>query len=149
MANSKQKAQYAPPSSQVDLEERLENGNASGAVLSTADSYQPPKDDEGGRDYRVEGNEIGQYVGTSPEYATYANETEQPLRAEDSVENEVFEKFAEGQNPQVPEGWEPGEAEAEVTVIPANSANLETPDGAPVPQSATTASTDKAASSES
>lgn len=32
-----------------------------------------------GRDYRVEGNDVSGYIGVSPEYMTYANETEKPL----------------------------------------------------------------------
>lgn len=32
-----------------------------------------------GRDYRVEGNDVSGYIGVSPEYMTYANETERPL----------------------------------------------------------------------
>lgn len=32
-----------------------------------------------GRDYRVEGNDTSGYIGVSPEYMTYANETEKPL----------------------------------------------------------------------
>jgi hypothetical protein len=37
---------------------------------------------------------VDQYVGTSPEYATYANKTEAPLKAKDSPENKVLESFA-------------------------------------------------------
>lgn len=32
-----------------------------------------------GRDYTVEGNDTSGYIGVSPEYMTYANETEKPL----------------------------------------------------------------------
>jgi len=91
------KAQYAPPNSQVDLEERLENGNKSFRELSTSDTYEGPKDENPeGRSYLVEGNDVTHYVGTSPEYATYANETEAPLgnESDDSAEAQVFEEFA-------------------------------------------------------
>lgn len=37
-----------------------------------------PETEVDGRDYRVEGNDTTHYVGTSPEYMTYANETEAP-----------------------------------------------------------------------
>jgi len=95
---SNSKAQYAPPSSQVDLEERLKNDNKSNAVLSTADVYEPKEDDGSGRTFAVKGNETDEYVGTSPEYATYANKTEKPLAGdEDSVEQQVIDSFAEGQ----------------------------------------------------
>lgn len=39
--------------------------------------------------YAVDGNETGDYVGVSPEYMTYANETEKPLRAEGGVEKDL------------------------------------------------------------
>jgi hypothetical protein len=32
-----------------------------------------------GRDYRVEGNDVRDYVGVSPEYKTYANEYDKPI----------------------------------------------------------------------
>jgi len=99
----KEKAQYAPPASQVDLEERLANGNKSFRELSTSDTYEGPKDDNPeGRDFRVEGNDVTQYIGTSAEYATYANETEAPLGAADESENpeaQVFREFAESPIP--------------------------------------------------
>lgn len=34
---------------------------------------------EGARDYRVEGNDVRDYVGVDPEYMTYANPTEAPM----------------------------------------------------------------------
>jgi len=151
MADEKKEAQYAPPASQVDLEERLKNGNVSSRVLSTSDDYKPAEDD-GGRDYRVEGNKVDEYVAVSPEYATYANKTEAPLATpEENPESEVFKSFAEGLNPQVPEGWEPEDKEPEVTTEGADSPEDETPDGDPVPQSATTSSAPakKAASAKS
>lgn len=33
---------------------------------------------DGGRDFRVEGNDVSGYLGVDPEYMTYANETEKP-----------------------------------------------------------------------
>lgn len=90
-----QKAQYAKPASQVDLEERLAKGNASDKVLSTAEVRRGEEVPEDGRDYRVEGNETDGYVGVSPEYATYANETEAPLQSDKGAENEVFASFSQ------------------------------------------------------
>lgn len=53
--------------------------------------------------YAVEGNDTSAYVGVNPEYATYANETEKPLRAEEGTAERYFEdqltspkKFAVG-----------------------------------------------------
>lgn len=33
----------------------------------------------GGRDFRVEGNDVSGYIGVDPEYQTYANEHDKPL----------------------------------------------------------------------
>jgi hypothetical protein len=92
--SSKDTAEYAKPASQVDLEERRANGNASNKVVPTADSYKPDPEDTG-REFAVEGNDLDGYIGAGAEYQTYANETEAPLRAEDSVEEEVADEFVE------------------------------------------------------
>ena len=96
MTDEKQKAQYAKPASQVDLEERLEKDNASNKVLSTAEVRRGEEVSNDGRTYAVEGNKLDGYVGVSAEYATYANETEAPLvgESEDSAEAQVFDSFA-------------------------------------------------------
>lgn len=36
----------------------------------------------GGRDFRVQGNDISDYIGVSPEYMTYANETDKPINTD-------------------------------------------------------------------
>lgn len=97
-----EKAQYAAPGSQVDLERRQANDNKSDRVLSTADNYEPVELGEA-RSYLVEGNEVTEYIGTSAEYATYANETEAPLPIEDdkNPEKVVFESFAASPTPAV------------------------------------------------
>lgn len=89
------KAQYEKPASQVDLEERLENGNRSDRVLSTSDEYVGNDVEEETTRYAVEDNDLSNYVGVSPEYATYANETEAPLGSDDddNPEAQVFEEF--------------------------------------------------------
>lgn len=53
--------------------------------------------------YAVEDNDLSAYVGVNPEYATYANETERPFRAEEGTAERYFEdqltsprKFAVG-----------------------------------------------------
>lgn len=93
------KPQYAKPASQVDLERRLENGNKSDRVLSTSENYDAPEPGSSERTYAVEGNDLTGYVGTASEYATYANETEKPGWAEDSVETKVAEEFVEAAGP--------------------------------------------------
>src|SRR6478752_7090424 len=97
-----EKAQYAAPGSQVDLERRQANDNKSDRVLSTSDEYDPQELGEA-RSFLVEGNDVTEYIGTSPEYATYANETEAPLPIEDdkNPEKVVFESFAASPVPAV------------------------------------------------
>ncbi len=93
---AEKKAQYAAPGSQVDLKRRQDNDNKSDRVLSTADTYEPVEQGEA-RDFRVKGNDTDEYIGTSPEYATYANETESPVgpvEGDDNPEAAVFESFA-------------------------------------------------------
>lgn len=79
MAEDKDKPQVGVrPTSQVDLERRLEDDFGGGAVHpldSDDDSVNPTKQ----RDlFAVEGNDTSAYVGVSEEYRTYANETEKP-----------------------------------------------------------------------
>ncbi len=88
-----QEAQYTPPASQVDLEQRLKVGNASSRVLSTSDVKPPPVEDDEGRTFAVEGNDTDDYFGTSAEYRTYANETDAPHRSEEGPESELEEQL--------------------------------------------------------
>ena len=101
MAQKKaQEAQYAPPASQVDLEERLASGNASHRILSTADiAVQEPRPDD------VEG-----YINVDPIYQNHANDTEAPLQGEEGPEAEL-EKEGFGVLPQ--HHWETEEPEPE------------------------------------
>lgn len=84
------KATYAPPSSQVDLEYRQKHGNESDRVLSTSDAA-PQEAPQDGRDFAVEGNDLDAYVNVNPEYMTYANETEAPAKAEKGPEKVLEE----------------------------------------------------------
>ena len=93
------KPQYAKPASQLDLEARLENGNKSDRVLTSSDNYEAPEPGESERTYAVEGNDLSNYVGTASEYATYANETEQPLKGDGNVEEQVAEEFVKAAGP--------------------------------------------------
>jgi len=92
-----EKAQYAKPASQLDLEARLESGNESDRVVSTADTFKGAQDDGKARTYVVEDNDTSGYIGTSGEYVTYANDTEKPVIADDSVEDQIAKEFAENQ----------------------------------------------------
>lgn len=81
------------PNSQKDLERRM------------AADFSPKKLADEARDkelkdgtivsYAVEGNDTSGYIGVSPEYATYANETEAPLRATEGVEAEATEALTQ------------------------------------------------------
>jgi hypothetical protein len=118
---AKSEANYEKPASQLDLEYRLKNGNASSRVLSTADVEPPePEDEVEARRYAVEGNKTSNYFGVSPEYQTYANETEKPMRAQGGPEAEL-EKLQLGEaeeqdspeNDSESEESETGESETE------------------------------------
>lgn len=145
---------YSKPSSQLDLERRLASDNESSRVVSTSDAYVGPTSTEG-RDFRVEGNDTSSYIGTSPEYQTYANETEAPLESdEDSAEKQIFDSFAEQMKPlekfsQTPEDREAERQEATTTAqTTAAQAAAGTPDGKAAQSSTTTkASTSKASTS--
>lgn len=154
----KEKAQYSQPASQIDLEERLANGNKSFRELSTSDTYEGPKDDNPeGRDYRVEGNDTTQYIGTSAEYATYANDTEAPLGAadeEESAEAQVFREFAESPVPAVLrvegnveyEGEKAAKEAAEQASEEARAEAETEPEPAPAPAPSTTSSSNSSSS---
>lgn len=101
-AEAQSEAQYAPPASQVDLAERLANGNASSAVLSTAPSAVQearPVDEEG-------------YVNVDPIYQNHANDTEAPLQAEGDDNPEAqLEREGFGVLPQ--HSWDAVESDEE------------------------------------
>lgn len=98
---SKEKAQYAPPASQVDLDARIEDGNASTRELSTSETYKGNTEESEHAPYEVEGNDVSQYIGTDPVYANYANDTEAPLAVEgdDNPEGEIFDNFVKSSLP--------------------------------------------------
>lgn len=106
MTDDAKKAEYAPPASQVDLEERQKTGNKSFRELTTSDTYEPPEDEEGGREFAVEGNKLDDYVATSPEYMTYANKTEKPGASNKGPEAQVFKEFDEAMNRPAPKAKE-------------------------------------------
>lgn len=101
MANKK-KAEYSKPTSQVDLEERLANGNESSRILSTSDKASQQEDDGKARIMTVEGNELDSYFGVDPIYQNYANETDAPYPAESGPEAELEEmQFAAAESGSV------------------------------------------------
>lgn len=89
---AKKKAEYVPPTSQVDLERRLSDDYRS--PLDISGSVSDP--DEVNAPYAVEDNDTSAYIGVSPEYMTYANETEKPLNAQKGVLKKLEEKARQG-----------------------------------------------------
>lgn len=68
---------YTKPTSELDAEARLAEDFVPAGVLKPG--VDPEKSENG-------------YVGVDPIYQTFANDTEQPLRAEDGVEKVMEEK---------------------------------------------------------
>lgn len=97
------KATYEKSAAELDLETRLENGNQSHRILTTAEAYVAPTEEEAqGRDFRVEGNKVDGYVGVDPIYQTYANKTDAPVTNKSkSVIDKVTEEFVANLNPVV------------------------------------------------
>lgn len=58
-------------------EETVDDGDGQDPIIVT-EEFVPQHVLDGGRDYRVEGNDTSGYIGVDPEYMTYANETEKP-----------------------------------------------------------------------
>ena len=80
---SKQKApevEYTKPTSQLDLEARLDKDNRNEAAEAPLATYPDAQDEEG-------------FVGVSPEYANYANDTDKPLAAEEGAEKVAEDLF--------------------------------------------------------
>lgn len=88
-------ARYAKPSSQLDLERRLENENRSSRILSTAPSYKEAVEEGGAREFAVEDNNLDNYLGVDVVYQNYASDTDEPLEAEGGPEKELLDQFKE------------------------------------------------------
>lgn len=126
-----------PSNAELDLEARQKAADQEQGEVGEV--YAP---------FAVEGNDTSGYVGVSPEYMTYANETDKPLRSEEGVEKDLEDKaLGEDASPLLESAKQVGDAEpnpaspagvaAQVTVD--NSADSgNTP---PVPPAPTTSST--------
>lgn len=86
------------PTSQVDLEERLARDFKTSNPLNPATETDDPVVDPAQvyAPYKVEDNDTSAYVGVSPEYMTYANDTEKPLAAEEGPEADAEELLLKG-----------------------------------------------------
>lgn len=82
---------YTRPTSQVDLERRLENDNAAPRILQGVNPTHV--------------NEDNGYVGVSPEYQNAANETDEPLSSEEGADLLAEEEFLDSTT--TTEGSEP------------------------------------------
>jgi hypothetical protein len=68
-------------------EEKVDNASVEESVDATPEEDVPVDQrkeyvhdpEVHGRDYRVEGNDVRDYIGVDPEYMTYANETDAPI----------------------------------------------------------------------
>lgn len=76
------------PTTQTDLEARREADFGNPTVETDPNVTNAP--------YAVEDNDTSAYVGVDPDKMTYANDTEKPLRGEDSVEDEVASDMLAG-----------------------------------------------------
>jgi hypothetical protein len=81
---------YTKPTSQVDLEERLSEDYQSSLVLQKDTNPGAAPVDER---WKLEDNDTSAYVGVSPEYQNYANETDKPLRSEEGVQATLEEQL--------------------------------------------------------
>jgi hypothetical protein len=84
--------EYTKPNSQLDAERRLAEEKGEAEPFSTA-----------ARSFAVEGNDLSQYVGVSPEYQNYAEETHKPGEFAE-VEGELVERQKQALSTDVPEG---------------------------------------------
>jgi len=110
----KEEAVYVQPTSVQDLEARqkaADEGKPNGAVLGGA--FDPDSDDpvlnpnKVYAPYALEDNDTSAYVGVSPEYMNYANETEKPLRADGGPQQRAEEEalgFGAVSTSSTPEG---------------------------------------------
>lgn len=79
------KGQRWPSAAERDLQRRLDEGADEKSRLSTLQGGAGQVSDSA-TPYAVEDNDTSNYVGVSPEYMTYADDRQKPLRAEEGPE---------------------------------------------------------------
>lgn len=82
------------PNSQKDLELRLKAGHDPRKFAALA-AERDGLTSGGPVSFAVEDNDTSEYLGVSPEYATYANETERPLLPTEGVERDLHDKLTQ------------------------------------------------------
>ena len=84
------------PTSQKDLEARLERDHLPEGVLvdNTTDDVRNPE--VVNAPYATEEHDTSGYLGVSPEYMQYANETDKPLTADEGPEAEALKRLQGG-----------------------------------------------------
>lgn len=97
MADNKDKVEVDNrPTSQIDLERRLERDHLPEGVLvdNTSDDVRNPE--VVNAPYATEEHDTSGYLGVSSEYMQYANETEKPLTADEGAEAEALKRLQGG-----------------------------------------------------
>lgn len=86
--NDENKPYTTRPTTQTDLEARHKADYGNPTVETDPNVTNAP--------YAVEDNDTSAYVGVDPDKMNYANETEKPLRSDDSLEDEVAADMLSG-----------------------------------------------------
>lgn len=86
-----EKGQRWPSTAELDLQRRQEEEQDESARLSALQGGAGQVS-EANAPYAVEDNDTSNYVGVSPEYMTYASDTEKPMRAEEGALAALEEK---------------------------------------------------------
>jgi hypothetical protein len=95
MSDAKEKGVLTPSNSQLAQEAMLEQMKSDNPYANSAITVQPGESgehlEEAAKRYATEDTDTSGYIGVSPEYMTYANDTEAPLTAEEGAEAELLE----------------------------------------------------------
>lgn len=97
MADNKDKVEVDNrPTSQIDLERRLERDHLPEGVLvdNTSDDVRNPE--VVNAPYATDEHDTSGYLGVSSEYMQYANETDKPLTADEGPEAEALKRLQGG-----------------------------------------------------
>ena len=89
---AKNEVEYTKPTSQIDAERRM-----------AIEKGETPDEDTPARVFAVEGNDLSEYVGVSPEYQTYAEDTHKPGEFTE-VEGDLVERQKAAISTDVPKG---------------------------------------------
>jgi hypothetical protein len=88
--------EFLPPTSQVDLERRLERDHLPEGVLVDNESDDARNPEVVNAPYATEDTDTTHYRGVSPEYMTHASDTEKPMQADEGAEAEALKRLSGG-----------------------------------------------------